>query len=158
MKKYAFVGFICIYFILTIFITYILLSYNKYNVASIGNSYIVSLNTKIDKYDENDLLIVKKSDVNVGDFVLYSDSYNLPLNVKSGNIKDIKSDVIVLDTDVTITSENIIGSINNIKSYNYIGYIYSLLISKWGYLAIIIFPILIAFVYEIFAIIKEVRK
>ena len=78
--------------------------------------------------------------------------------IKRDKIKNIDADIILLDSDVTITSENVIGSVDNIISYNFIGNIYSFLVSKWGYLIVIILPMLLAFVYEIFAIVKEVRK
>ncbi len=141
-----------------IFVTYLLLSYNKYNVASIGNYYILSLNSDIEGYDKDDLLLIKKSDIKTNDIILYSDSTNLPLVVKRDKIKNIDSDIILLDSDITITSENVIGTVDNVSSYNFIGNIYSFLVSKWGYLVVIIFPMLLAFVYEIFAIVKEVRK
>lgn len=158
MKKNIFIVFVCLYFCMIIFVTYLLLSYNKYNVASIGNYYIVSLNSDIEGYDTDDLLLIKKSDFKTNDVILYSDSTNLPLVVKRDKIKSIDTDIILLDTDVTITNENVIGSVDNVYSYNFIGNIYSFLVSKWGYLIVIIFPMLVAFVYEIFAIVKEVRK
>ena len=83
----------------------------------------------------------------------------MPLVIKGDKIKNIdKNGFILLDTDTTITKENVIGSVDNITSYGFIGCIYSFLVSKWGYLFIIIFPMLLAFIYEIRAIIKEVRK
>lgn len=158
MKKNIFIVFVCLYFCMIIFVTYLLLSYNKYNVASIGDYYILSLNSDIEEYDKDDLLLIKKSDIKTNDIILYSDSTNLPLIVKRDKIKNIDADIILLDSDVTITSENVIGSVDNIISYNFIGNIYSFLVSKWGYLIVIILPMLLAFVYEIFAIVKEVRK
>lgn len=159
MKKNIFVVFVCLYFCMIIFVTYLLLSYNKYNIASIGNYYMTYINSEIDEYDTNDLLLIKKSDVKTNDVILYCDSTNLPLAIKKDKIKSIDANnVILLDSSITITDENVIGKIDNIVSYNYLGSIYSFLVSKWGYLIVIIFPILIAFIYEIFAIIKEVRK
>lgn len=40
MKKIVFNIFIGVYLITTILITYVLLSYNKYNIAEFNNSYL----------------------------------------------------------------------------------------------------------------------
>lgn len=54
MKKIVFNIFIGVYLITTILITYVLLSYNKYNIAEFNNSYLFA--------DKSNLMIVNKDD------------------------------------------------------------------------------------------------
>ena len=52
----------------------------------------------------------------------------------------------------------VISSNNNIKEVAVLGTILSVLTSRTGYLCLIILPILLAFVYQIVLIIKELNK
>ena len=65
---------------------------------------------------------------------------------------------IQLENDLILSSENILGKKQNTTTYKTLGAVFNTLTSKWGYLFIIIFPMLIAFVYEIYAIFKEIKK
>mgnify|MGYP006868096228 CR=1 FL=1 len=60
MKKVARTILICIYFIITILITYCLLSYNKYNVSEFKDKYLLVLKENNKYYHKSDLLIIKK--------------------------------------------------------------------------------------------------
>ena len=61
MKKVARTILICIYFIITILITYCLLSYNKYNVSEFKDKYLLVLKENNKYYHKSDLLIIKKT-------------------------------------------------------------------------------------------------
>ena len=164
MKKVAKNALICLYFITTILITYCLLSYNKYNVSEFKNKYLLVLKEKNDYYHKSDLLIVKKTDdYQIGDTIFYYDSYNTSAKVKMNKIKNIESvqddySLYTLENDLTINFDSILGTTKNTSSYILIGSIYSIITSKWGYLIIIILPMLAAFIYEIYQIIKEIKR
>ena len=76
------------------------------------------------------------------------------------NVEKIDKSVTTytLDNDKALNDDSIIGSVKNTKKYSTLGSIYSTLTSKWGYLIIIILPMLTAFIYEVYEIIKEIKK
>ena len=148
MKKVVLNIFIGIYLIVTVLITYVLLSYNKYNVAEFNNIYLFA--------DKSNLIIVNKEDnIKIGDDIYY---YGNNGEVKIGKVNSIANDVYTLDNEYVLDKDSVLGNKNIAKSYAILGSIYSILTSKWGYLFIIIFPMIIAFVYEIYEIVKEIKK
>ena len=164
MKKIAINIFICLYVLLTILITYCLLSYNDYNIAELKNKTLLIFENKENNYKKSDLLIVKKNnDITKGEQIFYYDKYDNPVKVSLGkvvNIEKIDKSVTTytLDNDKALNDDSIIGSVKNTKKYSALGSIYSTLTSKWGYLIIIILPMLTAFIYEVYEIIKEIKK
>ena len=82
------------------------------------------------------------------------------LSSKIKNIELVKEDysLYTLENDLTINADSILGTIKNTTSYSILGSIYSIVTSKWGYLIIIIMPMLAAFICEIYQIIKEVKR
>lgn len=148
MKKIVFNIFIGVYLITTILITYVLLSYNKYNIAEFNNSYLFA--------DKSNLMIVNKDDnIKNGDDIYY---YGNNGKIKMGKVNSISDGVYTLDNEYALDNDSVLGNKNKAKSYAILGSIYSILTSKWGYLFIIVFPMLIAFVYEIYEIVKEIKK
>lgn len=148
MKKVVFNIFICIYVVITILVTYVLLSYNEHNVAEFNKFYLIS--------DKSDLVVINKDDnINIGDNVYY---YGNNGKIKIGKVNSISDGIYTLDNEYTLDKDSILGSKDNSKSYCVLGSLYHILTSKWGYLFIIIFPMLIAFVYEIYEIVKEIKK
>ncbi len=164
MKKVVTNILIILYFLVVIIVTYTLLSYNKYNVAEINNKYILTIKNKNSDFKESDLLIVKKyPDLKVNDYVFYYDTYAATTTVKYAKIKNIEEinneeKEVQLENDLILSSENILGRKQDTTSYKTLGTVFNTLTSKWGYLFIIIFPMLVAFVYELYAIFKEVKK
>ena len=164
MKKVVINILIILYFLVAVIVTYLLLSYNKYNIVETDNKYVLTLKEKNHDFKESDLLVVKKSsDYKKGDYVFYYDTYAAKVTVKYAKIENVKiindeEKEIQLENDLILSSENILGKKQNTTTYKTLGAVFNTLTSKWGYLFIIIFPMLIAFVYEIYAIFKEIKK
>lgn len=164
MKKVVINILIILYFLVAVIVTYLLLSYNKYNIVETDNKYVLTLKEKNPDFKESDLLVVKKSnDYNKCDYVFYYDTYAVKVTVKYAKIENVKiinddEKEIQLENDLILSSENILGKKQNTTTYKTLGAVFNTLTSKWGYLFIIIFPMLIAFVYEIYAIFKEIKK
>lgn len=164
MKKVVINILIILYFLITIIITYSLLSYNKYNIVETNNKYILTLKEDNKDFKKSDLLIIKKAnEYKKGDLIFYYDTYATIISVKYGKIENIKEinkkeQEINLENNIVLSSENVLGKKQNTTSYKMIGTIFNTLTSKWGYLFVIIFPMLIAFVYELYAIFKEIKK
>lgn len=164
MKKVVRNILIGLYIIITIVVTYCLLSYNKYNVSEFKDKTLLILKDKTYNYHKSDLLVVKKSTkYRKGDAVIYYDLQNSPVEVKINKIVNVEpvGDGIytyTLDNEEKYNDDNFIGTTKTTSAYSVLGTIYSLLTSKWGYLIIIIFPMLVAFIYEIYQIIREIKK
>lgn len=164
MKKIAINIFICVYIFLTILITYCLLSYNDYNDADLKTKTLLIYESKENNYKKSDLLIVKKNtDISVGEQIFYYDKYDSPVKVNLGKVTNIEKidksvTAYILDNGKTLNDDALIGSVKDTKKYSSLGSVYSVLTSKWGYLIIIILPMLIAFIYEVYEIIKEIKK
>ena len=149
--------FLVFYFVLTILVTHCLLSYNQYNIVEFKDKYIL-VSKDLKQYKDNSLLLVKKDNsYSKNDVILYYDINGNDVTIKSGKIVNVSRNIIV-DSDGVIAKKNIIGKTKNTKEYLYIGAIFSLLTSKMGYLLIIILPMFLGFVFEIWAIIKELKR
>lgn len=59
MKKVVINILIILYFLVAVIVTYLLLSYNKYNIVETDNKYVLTLKEKNPDFKESDLLVVK---------------------------------------------------------------------------------------------------
>lgn len=158
MKKNLWHVCIILYVLLSVFITLCLLMYNEYNVTEFGNKILVMVeNDTTGKFNKGDLIIVTKNDdYEKEDNVLYYISKEKTYFINYGMIESENNDSVIIENDV-IDKKEVIGTIKNATVIPIAGSILSLLESKWGYLCIIILPILIAFLYEVYSIIKELK-
>lgn len=156
MKKVIINIIFVIYLLLTIIITGTLLSYNERNITEINNNYIITLKDNKD-YSQNNLLIIKKNNkVKENEKIFYYDNKKIKINTVK-KIDETKQ-TIVLEDETIITKEEVLGKTNETKNLPLLGQVYNTLTSRLGYLLIIILPMLLAFVYEIYAITKEIKK
>ena len=155
-----------VYVIVSVFVTSCLLTFNDYRVSEFQNFSLIIVNedNQISGYDKGDLLVISNEvdDINSNQEILYYDTYESKVNIKVGKVvsrekvTDTES-TFLLDNDKYLSSEFVIGSVSSIKVYPVVGSLLSLLESRWGYLIIIILPILVVFIYEIYALIQELR-
>ena len=163
MKKFVTNIFVVIYLLVVIFITFCLLSYNDKGVTIINNKALIIGNSFMS--NSGDLLIVDINSLNInkGDYVYYYD-VNDGKNIVNGGIVNIVNDsnkndiAYTIDNNRTISSDDVIGTKKGSSSYEVIGGILSFLESKWGYLLVVVFPIMIAFIYEVYMIIREIGR
>ena len=152
------------YVIITIPITILLINYNDYGVTVIGNNtLLVPKKTDLSGYSRNSLLIVKKNidNIKVGDKIVYYNTYSSDIVIESNKVADIIDNpktFIVGSSSYHILDNYVIGNQKDVKSIAFLGVIISILTSKWGYLFLIILPILILFILELYLFITEVRK
>ena len=160
-------GIIAVWFIIAIFVTMCLLSYNDFKVATFGKySLIIMDSDEMEpEYLEGDLLIVKRNSdakINIGDEVFYyNTSKDSDVVVFTDTVQN-KVDVSRGESTYTlnekkVSSDYIIGTKRSTKNYHHLGTILSILSSKWGYMFLVIFPTLFATIYEV-VLIVEVSK
>lgn len=152
---------VIIYVVVAITVTLCLLNYNEYNVTEFGkNTLILITDDSLEPdYIEGDLVIAKKGGlkkVQAGDKIFF---YN-DRDIKLGEVKQVNeyagiSTTFILDGNHQVIEDDVIGSEKNVKVYNKAGKILSILESKWGFLFLIIFPSVLAFLHEVFEVIVE---
>ena len=170
MKKILklFLGIILvIYAGIAIVLTVLLLNYNDYGITEFSDSSIILVQDDELKpnFNKDDLVVVNKDefkDIKIGDKIFFYDTYKDQITINLGNVIDkevINKDEVtfVIDGDHSLSSEYVIGKAENSKVYSGLGKIVSILESRYGFLFIIIFPILVLFIYEINMFIKELK-
>lgn len=159
---------ISIYAVVAITLTIFLLNYNKYNITEINNKSLIIVRDDELKpnFNKGDLVIVNKDankDIKVGDKIFFYDNYKEVVSVNLGTVleKEVvtkNETTFIVDGDYAVSSEYVIGTSRTSKSYSKIGSILNILESRFGFLFMIIFPILILFIYEIYVVIKELKE
>lgn len=152
---------VIVYVIIAIAVTLCLLNYNEYNVTEFGKDTLILItdDSLEPDYLDGDLVVAKKGNldkVEVGDKIFF---YN-DKDIKLGEVKQINtyegiSTTFILDGNHQVIEDDVIGSEEGTKVYNKVGKVLSILESKWGFLFLIIFPSVLAFLHEIFQVIVE---
>lgn len=157
------------YAAIAITVTILLLSYNEYHCSVVGgNTFILVTDDELEPdFKEGELVIVKETkakNINPGDEIfLYRRISNSQFEIKYAEvlIKDTSKgeyDVsYVLEGGTVIEHDDVIGSAENIKVIPYLGTILSVLESRYGYLFLIVVVSFIAFLYEIYELIIEIK-
>jgi len=156
------------WFIVAVFVTVCLLSYNEFKVTTFGKySFIIMDSDELEpEYLEGDLLIVKRNSDNKiakGDDIFY---YNAQMNSSIMIFNDkvqekeetSKTDTTYILNDKKVSGEYVIGKKDTAKSYHKLGAALGLLTSKWGFMFLVIFPTLFAIIYEIMMIVESLKK
>lgn len=160
--------FLTAYILVAIILTILLLNYNEYNVTEInGNTFVIVNDEELQpNFQKGDLVIVKKNsskDVEIGDKIFFYDIYKGTVSVNLGTVVDReevtrKETRFIVDGDYSIPPEDFIGKASTSKVYKNWGLIVSILESRFVFLFLIIFPVLVLFIYEVSVLIKEIRS
>ena len=153
----------CIFFTFAISMTVLLLNYNKYGLTQFGSTTMVMINEQIsnETFKKGDLVLVKSrkiADLKVGDEIfVYRIISSNKITVEIGKVGQIylEEDAIALENGDTFSNEFIMGTSD--KIYNKIGTFLSIVESKWGFLFLVLVPCLLIFIYEIYALIVEIK-
>lgn len=153
----------CIFFTFAISMTVLLLNYNKYGLTQFGSTTMVMINEQIsnETFKKGDLVLVKSrkiADLKVGDEIfVYRIISSNKITVEIGKIGQIylEEDAIALENGDTFSNEFIMGTSD--KIYNKIGTYLSIVESKWGFLFLVLVPCLLIFIYEVYALIVEIK-
>lgn len=158
MKKILLSILVVIYLIISILMTSYLLHYNDYKVAVYGDKSYMVLEHNYGNYKKNTLISIKKDlkEIKEGDNIFYYDTTGSKVTIKYDkvNVVDTINDSEIsytLENGVVHSSQNVIGDDDNITSSFILGNIIKVLSSRFGYLLIIVLPMLCIFVYEIYA-------
>lgn len=145
-----------IYIVLAIFVTFCLFAFNKFSDVSFSNKIILGLDSDVSEFKAGSLLISTKDIkcVDVNDTILYYDTIDNKNRVSSTKVLDVMETnnneyTYVIDSSMFLSSEYLIGKIDDIIAIPFIGYVFNIFTSRLGYFILIIIPIVIAFIYQL---------
>ena len=151
------------FFAFTITMTVLLLNFNKFGVTQFEDTslLIIKKSFSSETYKRGSLVFVESKnikDYKEGEevFVYHLDGHG-GVNIQLGVVGQVfvDDDAITFTNGGTYSSEFIMGS--GTKTYPKIGKILSILESKWGFLFIILVPNFFLFVYQLYALIIEIK-
>lgn len=146
--------------IYVVLVTMFVLCKNKYGYTQFGDysfaniDLIAEKNVKDTKKD--DLLVVKNSnDIHKGDLIYYYAVLNDNYIVRSAVVTDVKEDdysalytVSLSNTTINVASSRVLGKYSTV--YNNLGSILSVLESRVGFLLLVLLPIMVVFIYQVY--------
>lgn len=163
IKKF-FIGLLgAVFFIFALFMTVLLLYRNDYGVTQFEDKSLIIINDEIssENYEKGDLVIVdakRLEEIEKGDEIFaYSVDSNNRAHVNLGLVGEIYVDehAISYENGSTFSMEYVIGE--TVKVYNGIGTLLSIVQSQWGFLFLVLVPGFLIFIYEIYALIVEIK-
>lgn len=155
-----------IYLVIAIVAIVCLLKKNSFGYPEFGNKTLLVMEEDDEDtgFKKGDLLVISKpnnDEVKTNEFVFFYDTEYAKNTINVGRV--INKEVInEKETTYTVanklvSSEYLVGKVEETKSYATIGSILNLLLSKWGFFLIIIVPFFIMFMVELFAIYTEIK-
>lgn len=163
VKRVLYSIIIFVYFAFALAMTLLLLNYNDYGVTQFGENSMIILTEKVSskEYKRGDLVIVEQAelkDIKVGEtlFTYRADSKG-NVHIDFGKVGKIYEDerAIALENGSNYSEEFIAGKPT--KVYNNIGLYLSIIESQWGFLFIILVPCFLLFIYQVYALIVEIK-
>ena len=166
------IALIVVYSIVAILLTICLLNYNDYKITELGDKslIIVKDDELIPTYKKGDLIVATKNsnkEVNKGDKIFFYQEGEKSIVINIATVVD-KKNVNSKESTFTLNgkssvaevmqTEYFIGKLDTSKVYHNLGSVLNFLESRLGFLFLIIFPIFVLFIYEIFMVIEEIKK
>src|SRR5574344_787048 len=151
------------FFLFAISMTILLLNYNDYGVTQFGDTSLILIKDSLatEEFQKGDLVLVKTKkleDIKIGDSVFaYSINRKGAATGELGRIGNTYADekAVAYENGATYSMEFVIGEAT--KVYPNIGTYLSIIESKWGFLFIILVPGFLIFIYEVYALIVEIK-
>ena len=141
-----------------VMMTILFLNKNSYGFTEVGKYVFANYDSSLTNMNEYKLLIIKKSkELKDGDLVYYY-SINKEKYIVEDDTLVIKNDEYYLD-DVLVERERIIGS--KATEVPVIGRFLMVIESKIGFILLVLLPILLVFIYQVYEFVidsKEERK
>lgn len=149
-----------------ILVTAFILCRNKFGYTQFGDYTFTNVGVQDERNIENskkgDLLIVRNSsDIKVGDLIYYyavfDDSYIIKTNVVTNVEEDDYNALYTIDDSdgVAISSAKVLGKYAT--TYKTVGGILDVVESRIGFLFLVLLPIMIVFIYQIYEFIVIIR-
>lgn len=163
VKKVVITIIVVVFFLFAIAMTFLLLTHNKYGLSEFNGYTLVLINDEVssDKYEKGDLVIVKYqkvSNIKVGDEVFtYAVATDGSANVDFGIVGKVieESNAVQFENGSTYSQEYVAGSPHLV--FENLGTYLNVILSKWGFLFIILVPSFLIFIFEVYELIIEIK-
>ena len=167
MKKIIYNTLIILYALIAIIVTICLLSFNQYKVSEFDSTTVLIINTnnlKEKGFNKGDLVLVDTTQKQEpGEDIFFHATSELGKTtidiqtLKDKQVSAVTGEITYVLENKEIPSDLAIGPTKNSTRIGKLGTILSILESKWGFLILIVFPSLLAFLYELWEFIANVR-
>ena len=156
-----------IYLIMVVFTTAFLLNKNDYGVSKFLNRYLVIVDEEsLEDFKKDSLLVIKSvdaNDVEVGEKVFFYDTYSVEKKIKYTEVNKKKKineneTTFTMKDNSPISGQYLLGTQKSTSEMHTLGKILNVVQSRWGFLLIVVFPLFLALIYEMYAIYKEFKK
>ena len=146
--------------IYVVLVTMFVLCKNKYGYTQFGDYSFANIDLIAEKNvkdtKKGDLLVVKNSnDIHKGDLIYYYAVLNDNYIVRSAVVSDVKEDdysalytVSLSNTTINVASSRVLGKYSTV--YNNLGSILSVLESRVGFILLVLLPIMVVFIYQVY--------
>lgn len=151
------------FFAFALAMSLLLLNYNKYGLTQFGDTTLIIINGNLTSEDfkRGDLVLVESRNLdrlNVGEnaFAYRVDGQGR-VSIELGKIGKVykEENAISFENGSTFDAEFLAGV--PYKTYVNVGRFLSVVESKWGFLFIILVPCFLIFIYEVYALIIEIK-
>lgn len=154
--------------VFVVFITTCLLCRNKYGYTVFGKNTLMTIDdhnsAEVKDFNKGDLVIIKAVEydqVKTGDVLYYYDVLNNTYILKKGEVKEKQgnstSSIYMMKDGSSISQDRMIGKYENHK-YRNMGTILHILSSRFGFLLIVILPIFMLFIYQVYKMIMLLKN
>ena len=146
--------------IYVVLVTMFVLCKNKYGYTQFGDYSFANIDLIAEKNvkdtKKGDLLVVKNSnDIHKGDLIYYYAVLNDNYIVRSAVVADVKEDdysalytVSLSNTTINVASSRVLGKYSTV--YNNLGSILSVFESRVGFILLVLLPIMVVFIYQVY--------
>lgn len=151
------------FFAFALAMSLLLLNYNKYGLTQFGDTTLIIINGNLTSEDfkRGDLVLVESRNLdrlNVGEnaFAYRVDGQGR-VSIELGKIGKVykEENAVSFENGSTFDAEFLAGV--PYKTYVNVGRFLSVVESKWGFLFIILVPCFLIFIYEVYALIIEIK-
>ena len=165
--KIVFGVLVTLYLILVVFVTGYLLNRNDYGVPMFLGKYLVFVEESLEPtFKEHSLIMItptKFDEVQVGENIFFYDTYSAEKRIRYTEVtkKEVVNEKEVTNTlkdNNAISSSYVLGNEKNTTVLNGFGQFLYIVQSRWGFLFLVVFPLFLAFIYEIYSIYKEIKN
>lgn len=155
-----------IYAIIAVFVTICLLSYNEFKVTEFGETSLVLIDNEElqPNYNKGDLVIVNRDTrIRENDSIFFYNTSADRVEITVANVTNVEKVsnfeyTYTLEGNMIISSEYVIGNTEGVTVIPKLGTVLGILESKWGFLILIVFPSLLAFIYEIQLYLQKLKR
>lgn len=152
-----------LFFAFAILMTLLLLNRNEYGVTEFDDLSLIIIDSELssEQYGKGELVVTRFKDTDElmsGEYVFtYKLLENNGVEIQFGEVGRVypDEDALTFVNGSTYSMDLVAGV--GIEKYNHLGTFLSIVLSRWGFLFLILVPCLFIFIYQVYALIVEIK-